>query len=59
MKDLPHAGEIAEGMVLVRGSKTPQARWRFARFDQGNQLVEASEADPDTGFMARPRRAGG
>ena len=25
----------------------------FTRFDQVNQLVEASEADPDMGFMAR------
>ena len=32
---------------------TPQARHHFTRFDQVNQLVEASEADPDMGFMAR------
>ena len=50
---LTSAGEIAEGMVLVRRSKTPQARWHFTRFDQVDQLVEAREADPDTGFMAR------
>ena len=32
---------------------TPQALHHFTRFDQVNQLVEASEADPDLGFMAR------
>ena len=32
---------------------TPQAMHHFTRFDQVNQLVEASEADPDMGFMAR------
>ena len=32
---------------------SPQALHHFTRFDQVNQLVEASEADPDLGFMAR------
>ena len=32
---------------------SPQARHHFTRFDQVNQLVRASEAAPDTGFMAR------
>ena len=32
---------------------SPQARHHFTRADQVNQLVEASEADPDLGFMAR------
>ncbi len=32
---------------------SPQARHHFTRFDQVDQLVEASEADPDLGFMAR------
>ena len=32
---------------------SPQARRHFTRFDQVEQLVRASEADPDTGFMAR------
>ena len=32
---------------------TPQARHHFTRFDQVDQLVGASEADPDMGFMAR------
>ena len=29
------------------------ARWGFTRFDQVDQLVSASEADPDRGFLAR------
>ena len=32
---------------------SPQARRHFTRFDQVDRLVRASEADPDTGFMAR------
>ena len=32
---------------------SPQARHHFTRFDQIDQLVRASEADPDLGFMAR------
>ena len=32
---------------------TPQSLHHFTRFDQVNQLVRASEADPDLGFMAR------
>ena len=32
---------------------SPQARHHFTRFDQVDQLVRASEADPDLGFMAR------
>ena len=32
---------------------TPQAAHHFTRFDQVNQLVGASEADADLGFMAR------
>ena len=32
---------------------SPQAGRGFTRFDQVNQLVGASEADPDLGFMAR------
>ena len=31
----------------------PQARHHFTRFDQVDQLVGASEADPERGFMAR------
>ena len=32
---------------------SPQARHHFTQADQVNQLVAASEADPDLGFMAR------
>ena len=32
---------------------SPQARRHFTRFDQVERLVRASEAAPDTGFMAR------
>ena len=32
---------------------SPQARHHFTVADQVNQLVSASEADPDLGFMAR------
>ena len=32
---------------------TPQSLHHFTRFAQVNQLVGASEADPDLGFMAR------
>ena len=31
----------------------PQARHHFTRLDQVNQLVEASEADPEMGFISR------
>ena len=39
----------------VKATRTaaPQALHHFTRFDQVNQLVTASEADPDLGFMAR------
>ena len=39
-------------MKAIRDA-SPQALHHFTRFDQVNQLVEASEADPDMGFMAR------
>ena len=39
-------------MKAIRDA-TPQALHHFTRFDQVNQLVTASEADPDLGFMAR------
>ena len=32
---------------------TPQARHHYTRFDQVNQLIGASEADPEMGFMTR------
>ncbi len=39
--------------LIPIGAASPQARHHFTRFDQVNQLVGASEADPDLGFMAR------
>ena len=41
------------GPVQAIRDATPQALHHFTRFDQVNQLVSASEADPDLGFMAR------
>ena len=41
------------GPVKAIRDASPQARHHFTRFDQVNQLVGASEADADLGFMAR------
>ena len=41
------------GPVKAIRKATPQALHHYTRFDQVNQLVSASEADPDLGFMAR------
>ena len=38
---------------MPKDALTPQARHHFTRFDQVDQLCSASEADADTGFMAR------
>ena len=42
-----------DGPVKKLRDATPQAVHHFTRFDQVNQLIEAGEADPDMGFMAR------
>ena len=42
-----------DGPVAALRDASPQALHHFTRFDQVNQLVGASEADPDLGFMAR------
>ena len=42
-----------DGPVKAIRESSPQAIHHFTRFDQVNQLVSASEADPDLGFMAR------
>ena len=42
-----------DGPVKKLRDATPQAVHHFTRFDQVNQLVSASEADSDLGFMAR------
>ena len=41
------------GPVKSIREASPQARRHFTQADQVNQLVEANEADPDRGFMAR------
>ena len=41
------------GPVQAIRKTPPPARRGFTRFDQVNQLVSASEADPNRGFMAR------
>ena len=41
------------GPVKELRDASPQARHHFTQVDQVNQLIEASEADPDLGFMAR------
>ena len=41
------------GPVAALRDASPQARHHFTQADQVNQLVSASEADPDMGFMAR------
>ena len=42
-----------DGPVKALAKISPQARHHFTQADQVNQLVGASEADPDLGFMAR------
>ena len=52
---VPIAEALAEldGPVKAPRDATPQARHSFTVADQVNQLVWASEAAPDRGFMAR------
>ena len=42
-----------DGPVKVICAATPQARRGFTQADQVNQLVSASEAAPERGFMGR------
>ena len=42
-----------DGPVKALRDSSPQAQHHFTQADQVNQLVGASEADPDLGFMAR------
>ena len=54
--DLVPIGDALSGMggpVQAIRDASPQARHHFTQADQVNQLVSASEADPDLGFMAR------
>ena len=50
-------GDVVAGVELPDGRaltpSAPQARHHFTRLDQIDQLVEASEADAELGFMAR------
>ena len=53
--ELVPIGEVLSGLddVLAIRDASPQARHCFTLADQVNQLVSASEADPERGFMAR------
>ena len=54
--ELVPIGEVIDslnGPVKAVREASPQALHHFTSVDQVNQLVEASEADPDLGFMAR------
>ena len=42
-----------DGPVKALRAASPQARHHFTQADQVDQLITASEADPDLGFMAR------
>ena len=42
------------GPVKAARNASPQAQHHFTQADQVEQLVKASEADPDLGFMAFP-----
>ena len=44
---------LDDGPVKELREASPQALHHFTQADQVNQLVEAREADPDLGFMAR------
>ena len=49
--DVAGAVELPGGRALTPAA--PKARHHFTTLQQVNQLVEASEAEPDLGFMAR------
>ena len=54
--ELVPIGDALSGMggpVKALRDATPQALHHFTQADQVNLLVEAREADPDLGFMAR------
>ena len=53
--ELVPIGEVVSGLDDVPAIRdvSPQARHHFTVADQVNQLVSASEADPDRGFMGR------
>ena len=45
--------DLDDGPLKTLRETSPQAVHHFTQADQVNQLVSASEADPDLGFMAR------
>ena len=51
--DMAGGVELPSGRGLSPNAATPQALHHFTRLDQINQLIDASEADADLGFMAR------
>ena len=51
LDDIAGAVELPNGRALTPAA--PQALHHFTRLDQIDQLVDASEADADMGFMAR------
>ena len=55
--ELVPIGEVVsgldDGLVPAIRNASPQSLHHFTQADQVNQLVAASEADPDLGFMAR------
>ena len=51
--DVPDGLSLPSGRALTPHAATPQARHHFTTLHQVNQLIEASEADADLGFMAR------
>ena len=54
--ELVPIGDALSGMggpVKAIRDASPQAVHHFTQADQVNQLVSASEADPERGFMAR------
>ena len=54
--ELVPIGEVVSGLddVPALREATPQARRGFTVADQVEQLVTASEAEPERGSMARP-----
>ena len=53
MVPVAEVGGGLDGPVKALHEVSPQALHHFTQADQVNQLVEASEADPERGFMAR------